>query len=59
MMLHNNCNISTVFLLKLAYEDNYYLDTSKELANINLFETVVFRDKGCNYNQIFLPLKLK
>lgn len=58
-MLHNHCNISTGFLLKLAYEDNYYLNTSKELANIYFYEMAGTRNKHRNCQKIFLPLKLK
>jgi hypothetical protein len=47
-MLHKYGNISTVLFLKLAYEDNYYLNTSKELANINFIDRAENRDKQQN-----------
>lgn len=43
-MLHKYDNISTVLFLKLAYEDNYYLNMSKELANINFIYQAEKRD---------------
>jgi hypothetical protein len=53
-MLHKYGNISTVLFLKLAYEDNYYLNTSKELANINFIDQAENRDKQQNcYQNIF------
>lgn len=58
-MLHKYDNISTVLFLKLAYEDNYYLNMSKGLANINFYNQARNRNIRYNSYQIFLPLMLK
>jgi hypothetical protein len=58
-MLHKYGNISTVLFLKLAYEDNYYLNTSKELANIYFIDQVENRDKQQNCYQNIIASKAK